>query len=162
MPDTPMNDWFLQESSAYILDNRSAWDGRDTGIYRRLYDNTASRSYILPLLSVSEDSIYMIANSTTITYGIVDCYIDRNLIRHIMQNCVKNSNSNWNRRQSSSRLLLTAGIGSQNQKRRISCHPIELYWTVSALIRTPPIRLSSGQTNLARMLPGAFGNFLLL
>ena len=79
MPDTPMNDWFLQESSAYILDNRSAWDGRDTGIYRRLYDNTASRSYILPLLSVSEDSIYMIANSATITYGIVDCYIDRNL-----------------------------------------------------------------------------------
>lgn len=79
MPDTPMDDWFLQESPAYILDNRSAWDGRDTGIYRRLYDNTASRSYILPLLSVSEDSVYMIANSATITYGIVDCYIDRNL-----------------------------------------------------------------------------------
>ena len=28
---------------------------------------------------MSEDSIYMIANSATITFGIVDCYIDRNL-----------------------------------------------------------------------------------
>lgn len=41
IPDTPMNEWFLQES----------------------------RAYILPLLTVSEDSVYV----------IVDCYIDRNI-----------------------------------------------------------------------------------
>ena len=31
------------------------------------------------MLTVSEDSIFVIANSATVTYGIVDCYIDRNL-----------------------------------------------------------------------------------
>lgn len=79
IPDMPMNDWFLEESPAHIVDKSSASDGKGTGIYKRLYDDTISRAYILPLLTVSEDSIYVIANSATITYGIVDCYIDRNL-----------------------------------------------------------------------------------
>lgn len=79
IPDTPMNEWFLQESPAYILEKSSDWGGKDTGLYKRLYDDTATRAHILPLLTVSEDSIYMIANSATITYGTVDCYIDRNL-----------------------------------------------------------------------------------
>ena len=79
IPDTSLNEWFLQESRAYILEKLSDWDSRDAGIYRRLYDDTVSRAYILPLLTVSEDSVYVIANSLTITYGIVDCYIDRNL-----------------------------------------------------------------------------------
>lgn len=77
--NTSMDEWFLQESPAFIVENRSAWDQKNAGIYRRLYDNPEFRSYILPLLTVSEDSIYMIANSATITFGIVDCYIDRNL-----------------------------------------------------------------------------------
>ncbi len=79
IPNTSMDEWFLQESPAFIVENSSAWDQKNTGIYRRLYDNAEFRSYILPLLTVSEDSIYMIANSATITFGIVDCYIDRNL-----------------------------------------------------------------------------------
>ncbi|MCI8490456.1 MAG: hypothetical protein HFJ04_09520 [Lachnospiraceae bacterium] len=79
MPDTPMNEWFLQESPAYILEESSVWNGTDTGLYNRLYGDAISRAYILPLLTVSEDSIYVIANPATITYGIVDCYIDRNL-----------------------------------------------------------------------------------
>ncbi len=79
IPNTSMDEWFLQESPAFIVENRSAWDQKNAGIYRRLYDNAEFRSYILPLLTVSEDSIYMIANSATITFGIVDCYIDRNL-----------------------------------------------------------------------------------
>lgn len=79
IPNTSMDEWFLQESPAFIAENRSSWDQKNTGVYRRLYDNPEFRSYILPLLTVSEDSIYMIANSATITFGIVDCYIDRNL-----------------------------------------------------------------------------------
>ncbi len=79
IPDTPINEWFLLESPAYILDNPSVWDNDNTGIYQRLCSNTITSSYILPLLTVSEDSVYVIANSATITYGIVDCYIDRNL-----------------------------------------------------------------------------------
>ncbi|MCI8326228.1 MAG: hypothetical protein HFI37_00460, partial [Lachnospiraceae bacterium] len=79
IPGTSMNAWFLQESPAYILEKSSDWDSKNTGIYEKLYNDTITRAYILPLLTVSEDSVYMIANSATITYGIVDCYIDRNL-----------------------------------------------------------------------------------
>ena len=77
--DISMDEWFLQESPAYIVEKLSDWDSKDTGLYERLYGDATSRAYILPLLTVSEDSIYVIANSATITYGIVDCYIDRNL-----------------------------------------------------------------------------------
>lgn len=79
IPDTPMNEWFLLESPAYIEESSSAQNTENTSLYKRLYDNTDSRAYILPLLTVSEDSVYVIANSATITYGIVDCYIDRSL-----------------------------------------------------------------------------------
>lgn len=77
IPDTPMNDWFVQESRAHILE-KSFEGGEDTELYQRLWD-MKSQAYILPLLTVSEDSIYVIANSATITYGTVDCYVDRNL-----------------------------------------------------------------------------------
>ncbi len=79
MPDTSLNDWFLQKSRAYIVEKTSAWDGNSKGIYQRLWNDSLYKSYILPLLTVSEDSVYVIANSATITYGIVDCYIDRAL-----------------------------------------------------------------------------------
>lgn len=79
IPDISMEEWFVQESPAYILEQSSDWDSKETGIYRRLSADVAFRAHILPLLTVSEDSIYMIANSATITYGIVDCYIDRSL-----------------------------------------------------------------------------------
>ena len=79
IPDTSMNEWFQQESRAYILDRSSDWDSSHTNLYKRLYGDSIFCAYILPLLTVSEDSVYVIANSATITYGIVDCYIDRNL-----------------------------------------------------------------------------------
>ncbi|MCI8993746.1 MAG: hypothetical protein HFG80_13700 [Eubacterium sp.] len=79
IPNTPMNEWFLQESPADILENSSDWDNKNNEIYQRLYHDETTRAHILPLLTVSEDSVYLIANSATITYGIVDCYIDRNL-----------------------------------------------------------------------------------
>lgn len=77
MPDTSLDEWFLQESGAYILERPADWDSKGGGIYSRLYGNSVSRAYILPLLTASEDSVYVIANSATVTYGIVDCYIDR-------------------------------------------------------------------------------------
>ena len=77
MPDTSLDEWLLQESGAYILERPSDWDSKGGGIYSRLYGNSVSRAYILPLLTASEDSVYVIANSATVTYGIVDCYIDR-------------------------------------------------------------------------------------
>ncbi len=80
IPDMSMDEWFLQTSRAYIVEKTSLWDqSASTGLYSRLYADSALQSHILPLLTVSEDSVYVIANSSTITYGIVDCYVDRDL-----------------------------------------------------------------------------------
>lgn len=80
IPDKSMDEWFLQTSRAYIVEKTSSWDqSANTGLYSRLYADSALQSHILPLLTVSEDSVYVIANSSTITYGIVDCYVDREL-----------------------------------------------------------------------------------
>ncbi len=78
IPDMTLDEWLLQESPAFIVDD-SVSDPAGTGLYTRLYSDVTLQSHILPLLTVSEDSIYVIANSATITYGIVDCYVDRDL-----------------------------------------------------------------------------------
>lgn len=77
--DMTLDEWLLQESPAYIVDDSASDPTAGTGLYSRLYNDVVMQPYILPLLNVSEDSIYVIANSATITFGIVDCYVDRNL-----------------------------------------------------------------------------------
>lgn len=79
IPDMTLDEWLLQESSAFIVDDSTSNQTASTGLYSRLYNDAVMQPYILPLLNVSEDSIYVIANSATITFGIVDCYLDRNL-----------------------------------------------------------------------------------
>lgn len=80
IPDTSMDEWFIQAGNAYIVEVRSTWDGgAERGLYSRLYGDAALKNHILPLLTVSQNSIYVIANSASITYGIVDCYVDRDL-----------------------------------------------------------------------------------
>ena len=80
IPDTSMDEWFLNESSALIVEESSSWNSvANTGLYSRLYQDATLQSHILPLLTVSEDSIYVITTAATITYGIVDCYVDRKL-----------------------------------------------------------------------------------
>ncbi len=80
IPELSMEEWFLQAGHAYKVEKRSSWNqSENSGLYARMYNDSALRSHILPLLSVSENSVYVIANSATITYGIVDCYVDRKL-----------------------------------------------------------------------------------
>ncbi len=80
IPDMQLDDWFLNESHALIAEKPSSWNlSANTGLYSRLSEDQTLQSHILPLLTVSEDSIYVISTAATITYGIVDCYVDRNL-----------------------------------------------------------------------------------
>ncbi len=79
IPDMTLDEWLLQESPAFIVDDSTSDSTAGTGLYSRLYNDAVMQPYILPLLNVSEDSIYVIANSATITFGIVDCYLDRDL-----------------------------------------------------------------------------------
>ncbi len=74
-PGTTMDAWFAQASPAFIAERGNS----SSGLYSRLWSDTALRSHILPLLNVSPNSLFVITNPATITYGIVDCYVDRNL-----------------------------------------------------------------------------------
>ena len=76
IPGTTMDEWFRQTCRAYITERGSS---TSTGLYSRMWADTTLRSHILPLLNVSSNSIFVIANPATITYGIVDCYVDRDL-----------------------------------------------------------------------------------
>ncbi len=74
-PGTKMDAWFAQASPAFITERGNA----SSGLYSRLWADTTLRSHILPLLNVSPNSLFVITNPATITYGIVDCYVDRSL-----------------------------------------------------------------------------------
>nr|WP_317333844.1 ZmpA/ZmpB/ZmpC family metallo-endopeptidase [uncultured Romboutsia sp.] len=79
-PGTTMDTWFKNTSKALIVEKSSNENPRAiTSLYSKLKSDTRLQSHILPLLNVSENSIYVVANSATITYGLVDTYVDRTL-----------------------------------------------------------------------------------
>ena len=79
-PGVTMDTWFKNASNALIVEKPSKQNpGATTSLYSKLKSEAVLQSHILPLLNVSENSIYAIANSATITYGLVDTYVDRTL-----------------------------------------------------------------------------------
>ena len=79
-PDIEMDEWFRKTSKAIIVEKPSKINHNAlTTLYSKLSSESNLQAHILPLLTVSENSIYAISNSATITYGIVDTYVDRNL-----------------------------------------------------------------------------------
>lgn len=79
-PDIEMDEWFRKTSKAIIVEKPSKINHNAlTTLYSKLSSENSLQAHILPLLTVSENSIYAISNSATITYGIVDTYVDRNL-----------------------------------------------------------------------------------
>ncbi len=78
IPDQTLDEWLIQSSPAYIVEKISSIDPTP-GLYTRMWNDSVLRNHILPLLNVSENSIYVIATPATITYGTVDCYVDRAL-----------------------------------------------------------------------------------
>ena len=76
-PSLNINDWFKKSSNAYIVEQKSEYNGElDYLIYNKLKKNSEQK-YLLPLLNVSENSIYVITTVTTTTFGLVDTYVDR-------------------------------------------------------------------------------------
>ena len=79
-PGVTMDTWFKNASNTLIVEKPSKQNpGATTSLYSKLKSEAGLQSHILPLLNVSENSIYAIANSATITYGLVDTYVDRTL-----------------------------------------------------------------------------------
>ena len=76
-PSLSINDWFKKSSNAYIVEQKSEYNGElDYLVYNKLKKNSEQK-YLLPLLNVSENSIYVITTVTTTTFGLVDTYVDR-------------------------------------------------------------------------------------
>lgn len=79
-PNIKMEEWFKKASKAIIVEQPSQSNpNAATNLYSKLSSEIGLQAHILPLLTVSENSIYVITNSATITYGLVDSYIDRSL-----------------------------------------------------------------------------------
>ena len=76
-PKLSINDWFKKASNAYIEEQRSEYNNNlEYPIFNKLKKDSEQK-YLLPLLNVSENSIYAITTVTTTTFGIVDAYVDR-------------------------------------------------------------------------------------
>ncbi|XZM35059.1 ZmpA/ZmpB/ZmpC family metallo-endopeptidase (plasmid) [Clostridium perfringens] len=79
-PNTKMDEWFKKTSKAIIVEKASKTNpNATTALYSKLSSETNLQAHILPLLTLSENEIFVISNSATITYGLVDTYIDRSL-----------------------------------------------------------------------------------
>ncbi|MDU5110908.1 MAG: ZmpA/ZmpB/ZmpC family metallo-endopeptidase [Clostridium sp.] len=79
-PNTTMEEWFKKTSKAIIVEIPTQINpNAKTALYSKLSSEAYLQEHILPLLTVSEDSIYVISNFTTITYGLVDTYVDKSL-----------------------------------------------------------------------------------
>ena len=79
-PNTTMEEWFKKTSKAIIVEIPTQINpNAKTSLYSKLSSEAYLQEHILPLLTVSENSIYVISNFTTITYGLVDTYVDKSL-----------------------------------------------------------------------------------
>ncbi|NQI70658.1 YSIRK-type signal peptide-containing protein [Streptococcus suis] len=65
--------WFKDTSKAYIVEASSPHG--QTELYTTLRDSQRWQNHILPLLNLSDDSLYAISTTNTITYGAVDTYL---------------------------------------------------------------------------------------
>ncbi|HEL2215918.1 TPA: YSIRK-type signal peptide-containing protein [Streptococcus suis] len=65
--------WFKDTSKAYIVEASSPHG--QTKLYTTLRDSQRWQNHILPLLNLSDDSLYAISTTNTITYGAVDTYL---------------------------------------------------------------------------------------
>jgi len=80
-PKLSINDWFKKASNVYIEEQRSEYNNNlEYQIFNKLKKDSEQK-YLLPLLNVSENSIYAITTVTTTTFGIVDAYVDRDDIQ---------------------------------------------------------------------------------
>ena len=76
-PKLNINDWFKKASNVYIEEQKSEYNNNlEYQIFNKLKKDSEQK-YLLPLLNVSENSIYAITTVTTTTFGIVDAYVDR-------------------------------------------------------------------------------------
>lgn len=77
------NAWYKNTSKAIIVEKKSnEKPDIDVSLYSKLTKDSnpnGSLKYLLPFLTIPENSLYIITNSATITIGNIDTYVDKSL-----------------------------------------------------------------------------------
>lgn len=74
MPGKAPEEWLKEESKAWIVESNSTVG--NSSLYKKMKKDTRLKSHLIPLLAVSENSIYAISTMSTVNYGLVDTYIE--------------------------------------------------------------------------------------
>ncbi|HEL2473176.1 TPA: YSIRK-type signal peptide-containing protein [Streptococcus suis] len=69
--------WFKKTSKAHIVESTNGY--ASSSLYEKM-KTQAMRNHLLPLLTLSSDSIYAISTSNTVNYGLKETYIDPNQV----------------------------------------------------------------------------------
>ena len=76
-PSISASEWFKDRSNAYIVEAKSSNQNIDTSFYNKMKNDPKLSDHLIPLLSLSQDNIYVISTMSTVSYGLVDTYVDR-------------------------------------------------------------------------------------
>ena len=76
-PAMSASEWFKDRSNAYIVEAKSSNQNVDTSFYNKMKNDSKLSDHLIPLLSLSQDNIYVISTMSTVSYGLVDTYVDR-------------------------------------------------------------------------------------
>ncbi|WP_169050772.1 ZmpA/ZmpB/ZmpC family metallo-endopeptidase [Streptococcus suis] len=69
--------WFKKTSKAHIVESTNGYTS--FSLYEKMKTETL-KNHLLPLLTLSSDSIYAISTSNTVNYGLKETYIDSNQV----------------------------------------------------------------------------------
>ncbi|MDD6771417.1 ZmpA/ZmpB/ZmpC family metallo-endopeptidase [Inconstantimicrobium porci] len=67
-------EWFENSTKAWIVESESKYG--TSSIYEKMAKDERLKSHLIPLLLVGENSIYAISTMSSVTYGVVDAYIE--------------------------------------------------------------------------------------
>lgn len=82
IPEVKENNWFKNATKAYIYEvSSSECPNADVNIYSRLKGEKRSeyKNFILPLLNLKSNNLFVVTNMSTITFGLYERYIDEAL-----------------------------------------------------------------------------------
>ncbi|HFI2469443.1 TPA: ZmpA/ZmpB/ZmpC family metallo-endopeptidase [Streptococcus suis] len=67
-------EWFKQTTKAHIVEATNAYSS--ASLYEKIKTDSRLKNHLIPLLSLSSDSIYAISTSNTVNYGLKETYVN--------------------------------------------------------------------------------------
>ncbi|HFI0578542.1 TPA: ZmpA/ZmpB/ZmpC family metallo-endopeptidase, partial [Streptococcus suis] len=73
-PSLSEEEWFKQTTKAHIVEATNAYSS--ASLYEKIKTDGRLKNHLIPLLSLSSDSIYAISTSNTVNYGLKETYVN--------------------------------------------------------------------------------------